>query len=131
MGAEEDATRSHLHLFGPLPRVARLEDTARRPAAGLTATVGGQPVFVARDKHGRLNGFRNVCRHRGSKLILQDGRYPVISCPYHRWGYSLEGKLLATPLWNTVEGGQKVDMKTGEKRRPGPNASKSTKRASA
>ena len=47
--------------------------------------------------------------------MLKNGRYPVISCPYHRWGYSLTGKLLATPLWNTVEGGQKVDMKTGDK----------------
>jgi nitrite reductase/ring-hydroxylating ferredoxin subunit len=72
-------------------------------------------VFVARDKEGNLNGFLNVCRHRGSKLILKDGRYPVVSCPYHRWGYALDGRLLATPLWNTVEGGVKVDMKTMEK----------------
>ncbi len=103
-------------------------DDMRHPGDTITATVGGQPVFVARDKHGRLNGFRNVCRHRGSKLILQDGRYPVISCPYHRWGYSLEGKLLATPLWNTVEGGQKVDMKTGEKKAARPKRVKKYKK---
>ena len=90
-------------------------DDVRHPGDTITATVGGQPVFVARDKEGNLNGFLNVCRHRGSKLILKDGRYPVISCPYHRWGYALDGRLLATPLWNTVEGGVKVDMKTMEK----------------
>jgi phenylpropionate dioxygenase-like ring-hydroxylating dioxygenase large terminal subunit len=90
-------------------------DDLRHPGDTITATVGGQPVFVARDKEGNLNGFLNVCRHRGSKLILKDGRYPVVSCPYHRWGYALDGRLLATPLWNTVEGGVKVDMKTMEK----------------
>jgi len=90
-------------------------DDLRHPGDTIIANVGGQPIFVSRDKKGRLNGFKNVCRHRGSKLVLKNGRYPVISCPYHRWGYSLTGKLLATPLWNTVEGGQKVDMKTGDK----------------
>ena len=90
-------------------------DDLRHPGDTIIANVGGQPIFVSRDKKGNLNGFKNVCRHRGSKLIRQNGRYPVISCPYHRWGYSLTGKLLATPLWNTVEGGQKVDMKTGHK----------------
>ena len=48
-------------------------DDLRHPGDTITATVGGQPVFVARDKEGNLNGFLNVCRHRGSKLILKDG----------------------------------------------------------
>ena len=89
-------------------------DDLRHPGDTIIANVGGQPIFVARDKKGNLNGFKNVCRHRGSKLIRKNGRYPVISCPYHRWGYSLNGKLLATPLWNTVEGGQKVSTIFGK-----------------
>jgi phenylpropionate dioxygenase-like ring-hydroxylating dioxygenase large terminal subunit len=103
-------------------------DDIRHPGDTLTAEVGGQPIFVTRDKQGGLNGFFNVCRHRGSKLVHKNGRYPVISCHYHRWGYSLKGKLLATPLWNTVEGGQKVDMKTGEKKDPKKKRNKNNKK---
>ena len=46
----------------------------------------------------QLHGFYNVCRHRGAKLIRKNGNYRVLSCPYHRWGYAGDGRLLATPL---------------------------------
>ena len=94
-----------------------LSGNLTNPGDTITAEVGGQPIFVTRDKKGNLNAFHNVCRHRGSKLVLNDGRYPVISCPYHRWGYSLSGKLLATPMWNTVEGGEQVNLKTGDRKK--------------
>jgi choline monooxygenase len=56
-------------------------DDLRSPGDTIIAEVGGQNIFVTRDKKGNLNGFYNVCRHRGSKLVLKNGRYPVISCP--------------------------------------------------
>ncbi|GBG33310.1 Choline monooxygenase, chloroplastic [Hondaea fermentalgiana] len=90
-----------------------LADQIRQAGDTITAELAGQPIFAVRDKSGKLNGFRNVCRHRGSKLVRKDGRYPVISCPYHRWGYALDGRLLATPMWDTVEGGDRYDAKTG------------------
>lgn len=90
-----------------------LAEQIRQPGDTITAELAGQPIFAVRDKKGDLNGFLNVCRHRGSKLVRKDGRYPVISCPYHRWGYALDGRLLATPMWDTVEGGVRYDSKTG------------------
>ena len=45
----------------------------------------------------QVRTFFNVCRHRGSKLVRKDGKYGVISCPYHRWAYAGDGRLLATP----------------------------------
>jgi phenylpropionate dioxygenase-like ring-hydroxylating dioxygenase large terminal subunit len=81
-----------------------LLDRVRRPGDTVQGHVGTQPVFVTRTKKGELRGFLNVCRHRGSQLVLEDGRYSVISCPYHRWGYALDGRLLATPMWDMNAG---------------------------
>eukprot|EP00516_Mucochytrium_quahogii_P006503 CAMPEP_0203748978 /NCGR_PEP_ID=MMETSP0098-20131031/3699_1 /ASSEMBLY_ACC=CAM_ASM_000208 /TAXON_ID=96639 /ORGANISM=" , Strain NY0313808BC1" /LENGTH=542 /DNA_ID=CAMNT_0050637905 /DNA_START=297 /DNA_END=1925 /DNA_ORIENTATION=- len=95
-----------------------MSEAVRQPGDTLVADVGGQPIFAVRDKKGELNGFLNVCRHRGSKLVTKNGRNPVISCPYHRWGYALDGRLLATPMWDTVEGGDRIDKETGERKAP-------------
>ena len=68
------------------------------PGDTLVASVGDQPIFVVRDRQGSLRAFYNVCRHRGSQLVEGDGKHELIRCPYHAWGYSLEGKLLGTPI---------------------------------
>jgi Rieske 2Fe-2S family protein len=62
--------------------------------------VGDQSVIVTRDDDDQIQAFHNTCRHRGSVLCTeQAGRFrgPAIVCPYHRWTYSLDGQLRATP----------------------------------
>ena len=56
-------------------------------------------VFVVRGDGGRLNAFRNVCRHRAARLLDQPfGRCGArIVCPYHAWTYDLEGRLIGVP----------------------------------
>ena len=72
-----------------------------------TVEVGTQPLILTRTKKGEIKCFKNVCRHRGNRLVYQDGRYPVMVCKYHRWGYALDGRLMATPLFTSEEGGKK------------------------
>jgi choline monooxygenase len=70
------------------------------PRAGsyLTASAGNQPVLVVRDEHGELRGFRNVCRHRGSRLLSGSGQCKAaIRCRYHGWTYRLDGSLIGVP----------------------------------
>ena len=62
--------------------------------------VGGEPIFLTRTKGGEIKAFKNVCRHRGCQLVMKDGRYPLFSCQYHRWGYSLDGQLKKTPQFD-------------------------------
>jgi choline monooxygenase len=69
----------------------------------VVASVGDQPIFVVRDRQGSLRAFYNVCRHRGSQLVAGDGKHELIRCPYHAWGYSLEGKLLGTPYFKGLD----------------------------
>jgi choline monooxygenase len=109
--AEEQAK-----VFGKSWVCIATADKLKVPGDTVVSELGGQPIFAVRDKKGELNAFLNVCRHRGSKLVKADGRYPVVSCPYHRWGYALDGRLLATPMWDTTEGGQRFDKTSGERK---------------
>jgi choline monooxygenase len=70
------------------------------PQAGayLTAQAGTQPVLVVRDEHGDLRAYRNVCRHRGSRLLSGSGQCKAaIRCRYHGWTYRFDGTLIGVP----------------------------------
>ena len=55
-------------------------------------------VIISRGKDGQIRAFHNACRHRGSALLLeQSGKAMRFVCPYHAWGYSLEGELKSVP----------------------------------
>jgi choline monooxygenase len=50
-----------------------------------------------------MRAFYNVCRHRGSLLVAGDCHQDVIRCPYHHWGYALDGRLLGTPYFKGLD----------------------------
>ena len=55
------------------------------------------PAFI-RGKDDQLRAFKNVCRHRASRILEGQGSCPgVIRCPYHGWTYQLDGSLMAIP----------------------------------
>ena len=62
----------------------------------LAASFAGYRVIVVRQADGSLKGFYNICRHRAAPVIETDGygRSAVLTCPYHRWAYGLDGGLL-------------------------------------
>src|SRR5579859_1369802 len=45
-----------------------------RPGSYLTARAGSQPVLVVRDEKHQLRAFKNVCRHRASRLLSGSGQ---------------------------------------------------------
>ena len=58
--------------------------------------VGTWPVMIVRGRDGELRAFHNSCRHRGSIICPSgSGNQARLTCPYHRWTYDLNGKLLA------------------------------------
>jgi Rieske 2Fe-2S family protein len=71
-----------------------------RPGSWLRADIAGESLLIVRGHDEQLRGFYNVCRHRGSQLC--DGQQGEVRthlrCPYHAWGYALDGKLAITPL---------------------------------
>lgn len=70
------------------------------PEAGtaVPVTVAGKPIVIVRDRQGTIRAFHNVCSHRGTLLVAERlERQAWIRCPYHSWGYGLDGALKATP----------------------------------
>src|SRR3954462_10217703 len=79
------------------------------PGSYLTTDVVDQPVLVVRDHDGEIRAFRNVCRHRGSRL--PSGSRPrgarllsgsgtcgkATRCLYHGWTYRTDGTLIGVP----------------------------------
>ncbi len=56
------------------------------------------PLLLVRDEAGRLRGFLNVCKHRGTQLVAEaEGANRVFVCPYHAWAYNPDGQLRGIP----------------------------------
>ena len=80
-----------------------IADELAGPGRMLVRQVGGRSVILTRNRDGDLRGFVNACRHRGTELAEADCDVAgTIRCPYHRWGYSLDGALIATPFFDDV-----------------------------
>jgi phenylpropionate dioxygenase-like ring-hydroxylating dioxygenase large terminal subunit len=71
----------------------------------VTFELGGDSVIVLRDAGGSIRALRNVCRHRGTRLLEGSGHCSGrITCPYHGWTYRYDGSLLATPARDSFPG---------------------------
>ncbi|WP_198670438.1 aromatic ring-hydroxylating dioxygenase subunit alpha [Oceanicella sp. SM1341] len=79
-------------LIGAAERLAQRGDY-------IATEIAGNKVFVVRTRSG-LRAFRNVCRHRGARLLPEgSGRCSTIRCPYHQWVWGEDGSLLNVPWW--------------------------------
>ncbi len=71
--------------------------TCEIPSKGnfITLSIGANPIVLVRGAEGVIHGFFNVCRHRGSRLcVTEKGKVAKLVCPYHKWTYELDGRLL-------------------------------------
>jgi choline monooxygenase len=60
----------------------------------LSATIAGYPLIVVRTAKG-IKGFHNVCRHRAGPLFDEERGNcgGALTCKYHGWVYTLDGRL--------------------------------------
>ncbi len=78
------------------------------PGSYITAQAGSQPILVVRDQDGRLRAYRNVCRHRASRLLSGSGQCKgAIRCRYHGWTYRFDGSLIGVP--EGMQFGERLD----------------------
>ncbi|KRW95236.1 aromatic ring-hydroxylating dioxygenase subunit alpha [Paracoccus sp. MKU1] len=62
------------------------------------SNVGLEPVIVVRDRKGTIHVMVNRCRHRAATVCeVKKGKTSSFQCPYHGWGYGLDGSLRALP----------------------------------
>lgn len=60
--------------------------------------IAGESIIIVRSEGDRINALLNVCRHRGSRVCLEEqGRTARFVCPYHAWTYDRDGELQVAP----------------------------------
>ena len=85
-------------IFGRTWQLAGHVSSLPLPGSYMTCNAGSEPVLVVRDEEHRLRAYRNVCRHRGSRLLTGAGQCKAaIRCLYHGWTYRFDGTLIGVP----------------------------------
>ena len=66
----------------------------------------GESIIAVRGEDGEIRSFHNVCRHRASRLLDETSGNcgKRITCPYHAWTYSTDGRLVAVPHRSSFPG---------------------------
>ena len=74
----------------------------KNPGDYMLYNIGNDSAIISRGVDGKIRGFHNVCRHRGSKICKKEkGNRKSFVCPYHQWSYdSTTGKLRNIPFSN-------------------------------
>jgi choline monooxygenase len=81
------------------------------PGRFVTAQIGSESAIAIRGEDGELRAFRNVCRHRASRL--REGRGDcgkALRCPYHGWTYRPDGRLIGVPEGRGFPGLDKSEL---------------------
>jgi Rieske 2Fe-2S family protein len=89
------------------------EEEVPNPGDYLVLDVAGESVLVVRTSERNLAAHYNVCRHRGSRLVLEGCKGSFaggIRCPYHSWTYTLDGSLRTAPFLDQNDGFAKQDL---------------------
>ena len=91
--------REREQIFWRTPQIIAHASQLPRPGDVLIHDWLGLPLLTARDQDGRVGSVMNVCRHRGMRLLKDEGHYQLTSliCPYHTWTYGLDGRLRNIP----------------------------------
>ena len=93
--ARHRAERERLFLREPL--LAGFSSELPEPGCVLHFEAFGPPVFVLRREDGGLDAFRNVCPHRGARLVEGARIGSGVVCPFHAWRFGTDGRLQSRP----------------------------------
>ncbi len=86
------------HVWRKSWLLAGLESDVQKPGDYFVFDMGREQILVTRTASGRVQGFYNVCQHRGNLLVDQErGHADSFRCAYHAWTYDTEGTLKIIP----------------------------------
>jgi Rieske 2Fe-2S family protein len=82
-------------IFGKHWLFCATEAELAEPGDYVTVDIGPASVIIVRDDDGNVRALRNVCRHRGSRILEEPcGVVGNLVCPYHQWTYRTDGSLI-------------------------------------
>ena len=73
----------------------------------------GEPLVVVRGPD-RIRVLSRVCLHRWAPVVAGEGNARIFSCPFHKWGYALDGQLLGAPFMEQAAGFNPKDCRLPE-----------------
>lgn len=100
-GIYTDASRHDAErrlLFMKTPLLAGFSSELREAGSILLFDAFGPPVFIVRREDGGLAAFRNVCPHRGARLLDDARKRTAFVCPFHGWRFDCDGRLVQRPV---------------------------------
>jgi phenylpropionate dioxygenase-like ring-hydroxylating dioxygenase large terminal subunit len=98
-----EVMRQERELFLQTWQLAGHEKQIGKSGDFLTVTIFNQEFFLIHGSDGVVRCFANVCPHRGHRLVSDCGNKGRITCPYHAWTFTHEGKLMGQKKTTTTE----------------------------
>lgn len=98
--------RERTNIFRKSWRLAGHENMIAKTGDFLSDDIAGAGFIVVRAEDGTLKAFHNVCRHRAGPLT----HVPIgncgkeLTCKYHGWRYTLDGRLRSARDFGKVDG---------------------------
>ena len=92
-----ERAKAEIALMKTLPLL--VAHCSELPNAGdfITRTVLGVPLLLSRQADESVQGFLNMCTHRGGRVeTAVSGNRRVFSCTYHGWSFNAQGGGLRT-----------------------------------
>ena len=81
------------------------EEQVTKPGDYFLREIARESVIITRDANQHVQAFYNVCRHRGTRLVTDTGKFSGrIQCGYHGWTYGLDGRLIGAPHMDEASG---------------------------
>ena len=98
-GDAEFAALEQRHVFGRSWLFVAHDDELPNTGDYLQVEAIPEPVFLVRGEDDVVRAFYNTCMHRGSALVLDQAGHAGrrLTCPYHSWAYTLDGRLAGYP----------------------------------
>lgn len=101
-----EAERQKLFLGQPI--VAGLAGDIPKPGDLFVFDAAGPSLLITRGKDGVARAFRNMCTHRGAKLVEESEPFSDhrarLTCPFHAWTFNPAGKLIGQPSKESFAG---------------------------
>ncbi|MEM9622111.1 MAG: aromatic ring-hydroxylating dioxygenase subunit alpha [Pseudomonadota bacterium] len=86
--------------------LAGLVSDVQKPGDYFVFDMGREQILISRTTSGAVQGFYNVCQHRGNRLVTSErGHASSFRCAYHAWTYNVDGELAIVPYEERFEGG--------------------------
>ena len=106
--SREFAQKEWDHMWKRVWHIAGRTSQLQEPGDYVIHDFMHESVICSLQDDGSIRAFYNACRHRGQRLVWNDGCQEAFTCAYHGWVWGKDGLLLDAPDPETFPQGNPV-----------------------